>query len=48
MNKTCNNCIYRLFDDKNEKYYYDLDPDFDIYGIISCTGFESKGDEYDS
>lgn len=40
MDKTCNNCIYRLFDDKNIKYYCDIDPNCDIDAVASCSGFK--------
>ena len=40
MDKTCENCIYRLYDDKNGKYYCDIDPKIDINTVAFCTGFE--------
>ncbi|MHB8232899.1 MAG: hypothetical protein ACYDDB_08365 [bacterium] len=40
MDKTCKNCIYRLFDDDKAKYYCDIDHDCDIDAVVSCTGFE--------
>jgi hypothetical protein len=42
MDKTCKNCLFKIFDDEKGKYICEMDLSIDTDTIVFCEAFEER------